>query len=773
MGGTKEKTYLDLQVEKLMDAPEKAYEAAMREAYKNVGSGMRAVISTYQRGIVDTRSLFNDQYLTNLGYNPRETIRYRAVDPVLVLDWLKTNISTNVTGVTSYRWGIPTLEEIALEYLQDTYVGMNLAEKSFEISGVRWYVSGVTSTSSSTTDATCYKDRNVTVAEYVSRNGLTVASIADGILTVAGVNYWQVTMTNGSIVNVKVEYMTIPCPGVTSAVVEGVVSLYNGRVYNINGSVDSDGNYTWTNTVTITAVVGYSGQVEVSGKAGRPTINGWNSSAYLAATKEAVANVVDTVRKDIDVALVDSLDRLVAVYTLDGVQKLKLAEIDKNLISSEANASAFPIIPLKENYAFVKENRQMKAVLNKLGMATADFEKSLNNEKLKNAAVMFLLDLRDETNVGTKVVYETLVNMVRTTIPGSGKLPAESVYQLNLGFSDVNMTSKVDFSLKTVAGSIGAVGAYVRFSYSETYTVTEEGGGADQSWTTTVTKTGTKYGIRKQVTEEYYEELVFGNCKTAWSVGGYQLNGKLRLGDTSGEVYIPITDLGMQMLTYEELHYAIARGLSLMVLSVTKVKTKWYQSGFFKFVLVVALVAITIATAGTAAGATAPALAAVLGVSVATATTIALTITVIATAVSVLGIMGVDTGVFGDVATVLSLGTAAVGAYSQVAAGTLQQTILTSAETLVSMASMAVELNAKGTIQAMQDKLAAVNKLLEESGEELKKLEESMQQGLWMGVSDRDPELLYAMSSTDTMCNYDVLYDYDGMYDRKIRSVGI
>ena len=347
------------------------------------------------------------------------------------------------------------------------------------------------------------------------------------------------------------------------------------------------------------------------------------------------------------------------------------------------------------------------------------------------------------------------------------------MYQLNLEFSDVNMTSKVDFSLKTVAGSIGAVGAYVRFSYSETYTVTEEGGGADQSWTTTVTKTGTKYGIRKQVTAEYYEELVFGKCKTAWAVGGYRLGGTLSLDDTSGEVYIPITDLGLQMLTYEELHYAIARGLSLMVLSVTKVKTKWYQSGFFKFVLIVALVAITILTAGTTAEVTAPALAAVLGTSVATATTIALAVTVIATTVSVLGIMGVDTGTFGDVATVLSLGTAAIGAYAQVAAGTLQQTVLTSAKTLVSMASMAVELNAKGTIQAMQDKLAAVNKLLEESGEELKKLEESMQQGLWMGVSDRDPELLYAMSSTDTMCNYDVLYDYDGMYDRKIRSVGI
>ena len=47
-------------------------------------------------GIIDTRSMFNDGFLTNLGYNPSETIRYTLLDPALVLSWLRSNISAEV-----------------------------------------------------------------------------------------------------------------------------------------------------------------------------------------------------------------------------------------------------------------------------------------------------------------------------------------------------------------------------------------------------------------------------------------------------------------------------------------------------------------------------------------------------------------------------------------------------------------------------------------------------------------------------------------------------
>lgn len=758
MGGSKTVVYKDLQVQKLMDDPEKAYKATMREAYKNVSSGMRSVIREYQQGIVDTRSLFNDSYLTNLGYNPKETIQYLVVDPILVLNWLKTNVNTNINKVVSYRWGVPSLEEIALEYLQDTYSGMVLADKSFLISGVRWYVSGVTNVSTTMTNATCYKDKNVTAQEYATANEVVISSVEDRMYTISGVNYWKVTLTTGAVVNVPVQYTTIECPGVGSDVVQAIVSEYNGKEYPLQSSEeDADGNPLWSNTVKVSAYIDSDGDVKVTGTALRPVYSVFNTSRYLEATKEAVANIVDKVEKEIALDLNEELDRLIAIYELNGVQKLKLAEIDKSIVSSVANASAYPIIPLRENYAFVKETRQMKAVLNKLGMATDDFETSLNNKKIKNAAIMFLIDLRDESEVGTKVVYETLVNMIRTVIPASGKVAQREEYQLDLRFSDVNMKTVVNFGLSTKDGVVAEVGKYVRYSRQVAYTVTEEGGGADQSWTTTVTRTGTLYGIRKQVSESYYEEMEFGECSTTWKVGGYELEGILKLGRDDGEVYIPITDLGLNGLTYEELHYAVARGMSMMALSIVKVKTKWYQSGFFKFVMIVAIAVAAFFTGGAALAAYGPMAAALVYAGA---------------AVSILGIMGVNTGLLGQIIQVAAI---LIGGYTSLtsATATAGQQTLAVASTLTNLASIASQINLQGTMEAIADKQRSKQAELEASEEQIKEIADNTKQGLWMGIQDRDPELLYAMSSTAMMCNYDILYDYDGLIDGQITSVGI
>ena len=773
MGGSKTVTYKDLQVQKLMDDPEKAYKAAMKQAYKNVGSGMRSVIREYQQGIIDTRSMFNDSYLTNLGYNPKETIPYSIVDPILVRSWLLSNVSRNISEVNSYKWAIPSLEEIALEYLQDTYSGMSLADKSFLIGSIRWYVSGVTNVSTTMTNATCYKDRLVTAEEYAVSVGLVAASVEDIRYTIAGVNYWKVKMTDESVVDVPVEYTTIECPGVGSDVVQAIVTEYNGKEYPVQSNeydTDDMGNKTplWSNVVRVSAYIGNDGGVKVTGTALRPVYSRFNSSRYLEATKEAVANIVDLVEKEIANDLIEELDRLIVVYTLNGIQKLKLAEINKSLVSSTAKASAYPIIPLRENYAFVKETNQMKAMLNKIGMATDDFESSLGNDKIKNAAVMFLLDLRDSSAVGTKVVYETLVNMVKTTIPAAGKTGSSEEYQLDLRFSDVNMKSSVKFDLRTVSGVIGSVGSYVRYSRTVKYTENVDSGDTQY----TQTRTGTVYGIRKQVSESYYEEMEFGNCSTAWKVGGYELNGKLSM-DSKGEVYIPITDIGLEGLRYEELHYAVARSMSMMALSIVKVKTKWYQSGFFKFVMIVVLVAVTIATAGASIGATASGITALTGASVATATAIATTALVVTTTIAVASMMGIDVGVLGSVATVIGIAQMGAGMLAQTGSMSTGQTVLTSAKALTSAANMAIEINTKGSIKAMQDRLEAINSKLEESSEELKKLTENVQQGIWMGIEDRMPDTLYMMSSTDMMCNYAILYDYDGMIDGKISSIGI
>ena len=225
--------------------------------------------------------------------------------------------------------------------------------------------------------------------------------------------------------------------------------------------------------------------------------------------------------------------------------------------------------------------------------------------------------------------------------------------------------------------------------------------------------------------------------------------------DSKGEVYIPITDLGLEGLRYEELHYAVARSMSMMVLSIVKVKTKWYQSGFFKFVMIVVIAVAAFFTGGAAMAAYGWLAAAVVYAGA---------------AVSILGVMGVNTGKIG---AIVSIAAVVVGGYTAIAntAGTAM--VLPTTSTLVQLASIASEFNLQGTLASIEKKRAAKQQELEESEDKLDEMEENLQQGLFIGISDRDPELMYSMSDTSMMCNNDILYDYDGLFDRQISSVGI
>jgi hypothetical protein len=749
--GSETTTYKDLQIQPLMSHPEKVYKQYMLEAFKEINGGMRAVNNAFQMGIIDTRSMFNDGFLTNLGYNPSETIKYTLLDPALVLSWLRTNVSAEVENNVSASWRAPTLEEIAIEYLQDTYSGMILAEKSFLIDGVRWFVSGIVSTSPTTTDATCYKDRWVTASASIPLED--IESIEDLIYKDGGVNYWKVN-TIGETVHVNVEYMTIQCPGVINDVVQATVDKYNNSIHTSIYESEPDpesGTSGWEATVKVSVYIDDSGEIIVTGSIVTFTSNGWWGGGYNSdAQRAAIADVVGKVENLIEEEIVDNLKRLVAYYKIADVQKIKIAEIPIGSVSTTANAKAYPIIPLKENFGFIKESRGMKVVLNKLGMNNGDFKSSLADSHIRNAAILFVLELNDNNPAVVKAIYETLTQMVRTTLPG-GKGGSSTGYQLDLGFTQVNFKTKVIFTLETKSGSIGPIGTYTVGTKSVFISGDSNGEGSSSSYYETYKV------IRKQLTADYYEELELSpKSSTTWRVGGYELSKRDRNNSDKdlSEVYIPIVDIGLKALKYEELHYVLARSMNMLVLSITVVKSKWYQSGFFKFVMMVVVAVVAYFTGG-AAYAAYGALAA--GVVYAAA------------AITILGIMGVDTGVLGQVIQVA----AAVVTFGTSLASTPFEIALTSASTLTQFAVIASDINMRGSMEALQEKAKATQAELGESEKLVEEIAENTQKGLWTGIEDRSPDMLYALSSTDLMCSYDILYDYDSVMEGMIKSVGV
>lgn len=775
--GSETTTYMDLQIQPLMSHPEKVYKQYMLEAFKEINGGMKAVNNAYQMGIIDTRSMFNDGFLTNLGYNPSETIMYTLLDPALVLSWLRTNVSAEVENNVSASWRAPTLEEIAIEYLQDTYSGMVLAEKSFLIDGVRWFVSGVVSTSPTTTDATCYKDRWVTASASIPIDD--IESIEDLIYKDGGVNYWKVkkkdiiipdveepdgsitpgSITIGETVHVNVEYMTIQCPGVINDVVQATINNYNNSIHTsiYQSEPSQEGGHTsgWEATVRVSVYIDYSGEIIVTGSIVTfSSYGGWGGNYETDAQRAAIADVVGRVKDLIESETRENLKRLVAYYKIADVQKIKIAEIARSLVSTTANAKAFPIIPLKDAFGFVNETRGLevdeKVVLNKIGMNNSDFIGSLVDPHIKNAAILFILELNDSNPAVVKAIYETLTNMVQSTSPGVRK-GSLTGYQLELGFSQVNFKTNVIFTLETKSGSIGPIGTYTVGTKSVFFQGDSNGEWSSSSYYETYKV------IRKQLTADYYEELELSpKSSTTWQVGGYTLEKEDRYNSNIdlSEVYIPIVDIGLKALKYEELHYVLARSMSMLVLSITVVKSKWYQSGFFKFVMMVVVAVVAYFTGG-AAYAAYGALAA--GVVYAAA------------AVTILGMMGVNTGVLGQVIQVA----AAVVTFGTSLSSTAFDIVLTSASTLTQFAVIASDINMRGAMEALQEKAKATQAELGESEKLVEEIAENTQKGLWTGIEDRSPDMLYALSSTDLMCSYDILYDYDSVMEGMIKSVGV
>ena len=742
--GSETTTYTDIQIQRLMSKPEEAYKQYMLEAFKQIRYGMRHVNAHYQTGIIDTRSLYNDGFLKNLGYDPAEKIKYTLLDPALTLSWIRSNISPDVENNISAQWRAPSLEELALEYLQDTYSGMILTEKSFLKDGVRWYISGVTSVSYTQTDATCYKDKYATITKTISPS--SIVYIEEKMVVDKGVNCWAVKVTNSAELKyIPVEYITIQCPGITDAVVQIAIDNYNNKLQTVSytSEPDPESGYitTWDADVRMSVYIDNSGDLIVTGVTETHSGgNGWSSSEIKKAAK---AMAIEIVRPLVEHAVGEKLERLVAYYTLYGELKIIIAEVNKSLVTTTANARAYPIIPLKQNFKFVKENTGMKVVLNKLGLSRNDFKDSLADSRINNAALMFMLELNDTKEYSVKAIYETLTNMVKTTGSGVGKSATAERFQLDLKFAKVGYTTAVAFTLQVISGSIGPVGKYTTSDRAVQIPV-------DSSGEVTTGGNYIRYKvIRKQIAEEYYEELVLDprNSGTVWRVAGYELGGgKWRNYDdyTFEGVYIPVTDLGLKSLTYKQLHNVITSSMSMMVLSVVTVKSKWYQTMFFQAVMFAVIIVITIVTGGIAMG-----------------------------LLAFLGLAGVDLGVFGQILTVVmaiyTMGTSlAASGYTLTT-----NTLLTGAQTLTSLASVASEISTKGAMKTLADKAKETQAALDESNKLMEEINENTNPGLWMGIDDRSPDMLYLMSSTEAMCNYDLLYNYDNVMGNLIKSVGV
>ena len=773
MGGST-KTIVDLSITKLIEDPEKIYKSVMRDVLSNGPKGSRAVMSSLARHIIDNKSLFHSKYLETLGYEPTVNAKYLNIDTDLVKDYIESNTADIVQSISSARYDAPNASEYMLYHLQSNYNDLDLALREFTgLDGKRYKFLTTTVVSSALIEATCYRVSSETVSEHAFENGYTVDRIYEDIETISGLKYWKYRDTTGQVRYASVEYLYLNVEGIDYQAIEYILSEWNNKIYFRTGTMtDTDGTTytTWNLTAKSKIYLDSDGKINV--EVSKVSINypaRFRSQYYVEAVNGAMIDIKKEIEDNIKQYMANSSEKLVATYIdSNNIQKIIIASVSEELVSGFIDVEAYPIIPLKSNYAFTKDTRERKAVLNKIGMTGSDFESSLSNSSVKHASIMFTIRLDSNDSISNRYIYNLLDNLASTTVVGN-KGGAVTTHNVQIKFQGVDLTTKIGMTTQIKSGAIGNIGEIVGLNGTESYTVRDPDAYGDVY----IENNRAIKILRKQINELYYNEIIIRSASSNWRIEGYAKNGEL-FGDEPENCVLPLIKTAMHGFNLEDSLYMLGKSLSIVAVSITKIKTKWYQTGFFKFVMIVALVAITVLTAGAAGAAAASAYTAAYGAGAATlavATTAATIGTIVSTIVylggivSVLGAIGVDTGIAGTIIGVAGL---AAGGYvmylNGLASGVGQISTLQMANALTGAAKMASDINIKGQMGKMQEGYEELNKRMKELDKEGEELYANVQNGIFIGISDREPDLMYYMSSASYMCNYDSLYDYDSIY---------
>ena len=174
---------------------------------------------------------------------------------------------------------------------------------------------------------------------------------------------------------------------------------------------------------------------------------------------------------------------------------------------------------------------------------------------------------------------------------------------------------------RKVVGSIGAVGTYAS-AYKEhpkKSPIISYASATDEEGTTAITTTLRPcYYYRKQITETVYDEIAVYNLAASYYVWRkYTASAN----DEKNNLLIPLDRSITTKYSSMDREQLYARSLHYVFNSLYKTKIKWYQTGFFKFVLMVVAVVITVWSMGGAAG-----VSAAIAAATASATALMMTI---------------------------------------------------------------------------------------------------------------------------------------------------
>jgi len=380
-------------------------------------------------------------------------------------------------------------------------------------------------------------------------------------------------------------------------------------------------------------------QISVSCTATNINVSSTDIATSIAAYEETL------VYKEVNTRLAAQNNDIVVKYIRNG----------KSYLYQIANANTAPFIVTKavdmmpmfllKSGGSLTTNPHMELALRELGLVGNEFNASLRDPKVKFATLGFMFDPNDTGPGTTKLMYETFRYLDSSGYSNSKQgITTTEGRGFRVSFDGLDVLISADYTTTAIAGSIGPVGTYNHTN--QQYVVQEFRSGHGKfssSYYVDVTKVRRIY--RKQESADYYTEIVINDLLINHQyLGTNSASTRDNYGDRLNLARMPVIREVLLKLPFDDYIKMLQLSLTLFVYTSVTVTTKWYQSGFFQFVMVVAAVALAAVSWGTASEASYSLLSVAAAVG-ATAGAI----------LAVASFMGIDLGVVGDVLQVVAI----------------------------------------------------------------------------------------------------------------------
>lgn len=626
MGGGSE-TIKGAQISGLSDKYGALKKKILLENGKNIPSGMNMVIKSRGQSIVDMKSLYNKKYLEAMGYAPYDNILIDKISEGKILEYTKNNINSMATYVSNPVVNtLGTLDQAILE-LQDK-TNFKRTEMSFTHTDSKKYYYFTSVQNGSYIDVSCYLNGEDTVTPYLENkypDGYAILDMNTYPLVDNGSVHWKVDVeyiyyedeeVNGEIVTLQklglaTEY--IDCTFIYFTVLDteeaqmyAIAQQHSGPFTTTGTHIQENeerGSRTYTVTVYGTFTVTYIGNGEFSYNMYAPPPSNQDKYDNMAWSNGRVSYQEQKISQ-ISKAVIDNVRKLIWDYgvdrtDIDGVKRVYVLGNILNSFTVKEQADSYPIIPLKRGFNFVN-NSKMDIVLKKIGMEGKDFHSSLSNNVICDAYLFFGVPFGSSNPALIQYIFEffTTLSNVRENYQKNAQRKGANSLNIEFGGMGIHQNYFVDSEV-IVEPATRPVGTYWYQTISETVIsgyeeVPHPDGIGKIQVPIYVTNTYPEYYHQES---EYYYIRIRPSVKNYWyTLGGLEWgNGNGKWGKRGGsgkdiELRLPLLKQITNKMSFNLLCDILEQSMCIAYYTEQVVKTKWYQTGFFKFLVTAVMI---------------------------------------------------------------------------------------------------------------------------------------------------------------------------------------